>query len=227
MVEIKTENLTKKFKVESDVIAVNNISIGIPENKIILLTGPSGSGKTTLLSLMGLLLKPTSGKIFYDEEEVSLYSDRWQTRLRREKIGFIFQQFYLEPRLNVWENVSLPLLCRETNVDDRYIKAEKILIKLDLGDRIDFPAYKLSGGEQQRVAIARALISSPELIFADEPTSSIDEESSNKVVEILLNLRKEGKSVVVASHDTHVWCEIADLIFFMEKGIIKNRNSYI
>ena len=128
MVEIKTENLSKKFKSGSEVTALNNINLTFPEKKIILLAGPSGSGKTTLLSLIGLLLKPTSGKILFDREEVSLYSDRWQTFLRREKIGFVFQQFYLEPRLNVWENVSLPLLCRETKENERFEISEKILI---------------------------------------------------------------------------------------------------
>ena len=221
MVKIRTERLTKKFKGELEVKAVNDISITLPENKIILIAGPSGSGKTTLLSLIGLLLKPTSGKIWYEEEEVSLYSDRWQTFLRREKIGFVFQQFYLEPNFYVWENVALPLVCQDTTEDERYERAEKILNKLGLDRRINFPAYQLSGGEQQRVAIARALVTNPELIIADEPTSSIDEKSAKKVVEIFLNLRKEKKSIVVASHDLQVWSKIADLIYYMEDGVLK------
>jgi len=221
VVEIKTESLTKKFRGELEVKAVDNISIILPENKIVLIAGPSGSGKTTLLSLVGLLLKPTDGKIWYEEEEVTLYSDRWQTFLRREKIGFVFQQFYLEPRLEVWENVALPLICRDTTEDERYNRAEEILNKLGLDDRIDFPAYQLSGGEQQRVAIARALVTNPELIIADEPTSSIDEKSARKVVEIFLNLRKERKSIIVASHDLQVWSKIADLIYYMEEGALK------
>ena len=167
-----------------------------------MLTGPSGSGKTTLLSLLALLSQPTTGKIFYENEEVSSYSDAWQTKVRKEKIGFIFQQYNLLPQFSAWENVALPNLCRPLSKVERRFQAIHIMRRMGLGERINFKAARLSGGEQQRVAIARALVTSPEIVFADEPTASVDEDTASAIISLFKDLKKEGRTVVVSTHDT-------------------------
>ncbi|UCD40439.1 MAG: ATP-binding cassette domain-containing protein, partial [Candidatus Bathyarchaeota archaeon] len=166
-----------------------------------LITGPSGSGKTTLLSLLALLTRPTRGKIFYEDAEVSSYSDAWQTKIRKEKLGFIFQQYNLLPQFSAWENVALPNLCRQMSKTERRSQAISIMHKLGLEDRLDFKVAHLSGGEQQRVAIARALVTDPEMVFADEPTASVDEETASAIIDLFKALKKEGKTVIVSTHD--------------------------
>ena len=219
---ISTQKLGRTFIIGSEQIhAVHDVDLEVESGRLMVITGRSGSGKTTLLNLLAGLDTPTAGKVYFEGQDLTALSEWELTQLRRSKIGFVFQQFYLEPNLYVWENVALPLICQDTTEDERYERAERILIKLGLDHRINFPAYQLSGGEQQRVAIARALVTNPELIIADEPTSSIDEKSAKKVVEIFLNLRKEKKSIVVASHDLQVWSKIADLIYYMEDGMLK------
>jgi putative ABC transport system ATP-binding protein len=201
--KIQAVNLTKiYFKGSShEVVALNDASVDIDERDFCLLTGPSGSGKTTLLCLLGLLTKPTKGKVLLSGEEVSSYSDAWQTKVRKEKIGFIFQQYNLLPQFSAWENVALPNLCRNTIASERKNKALEVMSKLGLEKRVDFKVASLSGGEQQRVAVARALITNPEIIFADEPTAAVDEETANTIIEIFKELKDDGKTIVVSTHD--------------------------
>ena len=201
--KIATQNLTKVYcrgKPE-EVKAIKDATLEIREGDFCLLTGPSGSGKTTLLSLLALLSQPTKGKIFYENEEVSSYSDAWQTKIRKEKIGFIFQQYNLLPQFSAWENVALPNLCRPMSKVERRSQAIRIMRRMGLGERINFKVARLSGGEQQRVAIARALVTSPEIIFADEPTASVDEDTASAIISLFKDLKKEGRTVVVSTHD--------------------------
>ena len=201
--KIRAVNLTKTYFKGSphEVSAVKNVSIDIAERDFCLLTGPSGSGKTTFLCLLGLLTKPTMGKVLIDDEEVSSYSDAWQTKIRKNKIGFIFQQYNLLPQFTAWENVALPNLCRNTTVAERKQQAIQIMTDLGLKDRVDFKVASLSGGEQQRVAVARALITNPEIIFADEPTAAVDEETANAIISIFKDLKQKGKTIIVSTHD--------------------------
>ena len=201
--KIRAVNLTKTYFKGSphEVSALKNASIDIAERDFCLLTGPSGSGKTTFLCLLGLLTKPTSGKVLIDDEEVSSYSDAWQTKIRKNKIGFIFQQYNLLPQFTAWENVALPNLCRETTVVERRQQAIQIMTNLGLNDRVDFKVANLSGGEQQRVAVARALITNPEIIFADEPTAAVDEETPDAIIDIFKDLKQTGKTIIVSTHD--------------------------
>lgn len=203
---IKTEHLTKIYfrGGPNEVVAVRDITIKIMKGDFVVITGPSGSGKTTLLSLLGLLTKPTRGKIFFDGEEVSTYSDAWQTRVRKEKIGVIFQQYNLLPQLLAWENVSLPLLSRDISKNERRKTAVEIMEKLGLEKRIDFKVAYLSGGEQQRIAIARALVVDPQVILADEPTASVDEETATSILEVFKRLKKERKTLIVSTHDRSI-----------------------
>jgi len=201
--KIRAVNLTKTYFKGSphEVSAVKNVSIDIAERDFCLLTGPSGSGKTTFLCLLGLLTKPTMGKVLIDDEEVSSYSDAWQTKIRKNKIGFIFQQYNLLPQFTAWENVALPNLCRATTAVERKQQAIQIMTDLGLNDRVDFKVASLSGGEQQRVAVARALITNPEIIFADEPTAAVDEETANAIIGIFKDLKQKGKTIIVSTHD--------------------------
>jgi putative ABC transport system ATP-binding protein len=201
--KIRAVNLTKTYFKGSphEVSALKNASIDIAERDFCLLTGPSGSGKTTLLCLLGLLTKPTQGKVFIDDDEVSSYSDAWQTKIRKNKIGFIFQQYNLLPQFTAWENVALPNLCRDTTAADRKQQALQIMTDLGLKERVDFKVASLSGGEQQRVAVARALITNPEIIFADEPTAAVDEETANAIIGIFKDLKQKGKTIIVSTHD--------------------------
>jgi putative ABC transport system ATP-binding protein len=201
--KIRAVNLTKTYFKGSpqEVSALKNASIDIAERDFCLLTGPSGSGKTTFLCLLGLLTKPTMGKVLIDDEEVSSYSDAWQTKIRKNKIGFIFQQYNLLPQFTAWENVALPNLCRATTAVERKQQAIQIMTDLGLKDRVDFKVASLSGGEQQRVAVARALITNPEIIFADEPTAAVDEETANAIIDIFKDLKQNGKTIIVSTHD--------------------------
>ncbi|HSQ49461.1 MAG TPA: ABC transporter ATP-binding protein [Candidatus Deferrimicrobiaceae bacterium] len=201
--KIRAVSLTKTYFKGSphEVSALKNASIDIAERDFCLLTGPSGSGKTTLLCLLGLLTKPTQGKVYIDDEEVSSYSDAWQTKIRKNKIGFIFQQYNLLPQFTAWENVALPNLCRNTTVAERKQQALQIMTDLGLKERVDFKVASLSGGEQQRVAVARALITDPEIIFADEPTAAVDEETATAIIGIFNDLKQKGKTIIVSTHD--------------------------
>jgi len=201
--KISTRNLTKVYckGTPNEVKAIKDATLNIREGDFCLVTGPSGSGKTTLLSLLALLSRPTRGKIFYETEEVTSYSDAWQTKIRKNKVGFIFQQYNLLPQFSAWENVALPNLCRQMSKEERRSQAIRIMCNLGLKDRIDFKVAHLSGGEQQRVAIARALVTDPEIVFADEPTASVDEDTASAIIDLFQTLKKEGKTVVLSTHD--------------------------
>jgi len=219
---IRTEKLCKSYSVHSrhEVRAIRDINLNIAKSTFAVFNGPSGSGKTTLLNVIGALDRPTEGKVFIYDEEITSFSDIGLSRLRREKIGFIFQNFHLIPRLSSWENVSYPLIPLGIGFKERFQKAKLLLEKVGLGDRLDHTPEELSGGQQQRVAIARALINNPEIIIADEPTSNIDEETSVHLLELLKELRNHGVTILVATHDTN-FQKIADKIYKIRNGRIE------
>jgi putative ABC transport system ATP-binding protein len=218
---IRTENLNKYYSSHSyhEVRAIRDISIKIPKNSFTVFKGPSGSGKTTLLNIIGTLDRPTEGKVFMYGEDITSFSDIALSKLRREKIGFIFQDFHLIPRLMSWENVSYPLIPIGIDTKERFERAKVLLEKVGLGDRLDHTPEELSGGQQQRVAIARALINNPEIIIADEPTSNIDEETGEHILEYLAELKVSGTTILVATHDTR-FEKIADVILLLKNGRI-------
>ncbi|MDN3513116.1 MAG: ABC transporter ATP-binding protein [Candidatus Brocadia sp.] len=219
---IRTENLCKSYRwhTRQEVRAIHDINLHIPKNSFAVLSGPSGSGKTTLLNIIGTLDRPTTGKVFIYGKEITLFSDIALARLRREKIGFIFQDFHLMPRLASWENVSYPLIPLGIGFKERFERAKLLLEKMDMGDRLDHTPEELSGGQQQRVAIARALVNNPEIIIADEPTSNIDNETSTHIINYLNELKTQGVTILVATHDT-LFEKIADVTFKMKNGRIE------
>ncbi|MHA1924367.1 MAG: ABC transporter ATP-binding protein [Candidatus Thorarchaeota archaeon] len=217
---IHTEGVWKTYGQGSprEVNAVKDISIEIVKGEITALGGPSGSGKTTVLSLLGLLTKPTKGYVYLEEKEISSLSEVYRTRVRRERIGFIFQAQYLIPQLTSVENVALPKLCTDMSRADAEDLAKEKLTSLGMGNRLDFRVAELSGGEQQRVSIARALMNSPDILIADEPSSSIDEALTKDLLATLRGMSEEkGLTVIVASHDPMVlsW---SDRLYQMQDG---------
>src|SRR3970040_2693482 len=219
---IRAERLYKSYNCHTrhEVHAVQNINLEIKKNCFVVLHGPSGSGKTTLLNILGTLDRPTDGKVFMSGEEITSFSDIALSRLRREKIGFIFQDFHLIPRLTSWENVSYPLIPVGISPKKRFERAKILLEKMELGDRLDHSPEELSGGQQQRVAIARALVNSPEIIIAEEPTSNIDDETSDHILQLLTELKARGVTMLVATHDVN-FEKIADVVYKMKNGRIE------
>lgn len=202
---IRTENLTKIYRMgEVEVQALRDVNLEIQDGEFIAIAGPSGSGKSTLLNMIGCLDKPTSGAVFIDDIDTGKLSENKLAEIRREKIGFIFQQFNLIHTLNALENVALPMFFAGVGRETRLKRAEELLAKVGLEDRVSHKPSELSGGEQQRMAIARALSNDPEIIIGDEPTGNVDTEAGNVIMDILEGLNREGRMIIVVTHDAEI-----------------------
>ncbi len=225
MAEIATQTVLRLERVsrnygsgESAVCAVQNVSLDLESRKFFMLMGPSGSGKTTLLMVMGCLLKPSSGSVYVFGSEVSDLDETQLPRVRREKIGFIFQGFNLFPALTALENVEAALNLKGVRGERGRDEAVKLLSRLGLERRLDHLPEDLSGGEKQRVAVARALAGNPPIILADEPTGMLDSKTGRLIVEVLKDLaHNEGRLVFMVSHDFRI-LGLADRVFTIEDG---------
>jgi putative ABC transport system ATP-binding protein len=204
---ITAENVTKVYNPNrpDEVVAVGGVSMHVERGEVVVLKGPSGSGKTSLLSLIGCMARPTSGRIVVDGSDVAKLAESGLTTVRRRRFGFIFQQFNLIPSVSVIENVLLPLYPVAVGMADMRQRARRVLERLNLDSKQQVNVSKLSGGEQQRVAIARALINRPEIIVADEPTAHLDRRLSEELLKILEDLNRDGKTVLIATHDPLVF----------------------
>jgi ABC-type lipoprotein export system ATPase subunit len=200
---IKAKNLTKIYNPgqPNEVIALQDATLEILAGESVIIEGPSGSGKTTLLSLLGVLDRPSQGQVLIEDEAVERLSDFWMSKLRREKIGFIYQRFNLIAGLKAWENVGYPLIPAGIPRRERRERACELLERLGIGHRVEHRVEEISGGEAQRVSIARALINGPQIIFADEPSSNIDLATMEGVLEIFNELKEEGKTLVLSTND--------------------------
>jgi len=216
---IETVNLTKIYNLGTprEVKAAVNVNVKVEDGAITVLQGPSGCGKTTLLSMLGLILTPTSGRIILDGEDITRYSDHWKTLYRRRHMGFIFQHINLLPGYTAMENVLVPLLCFDEDVSAYRERAMKLFEKLNIADKADNLVEQLSGGEQQRVALVRALVRNPRIILADEPTVFVDEETSRVIFEMFKELRDEGRTLIVSTHDPTL-AKIADKGYVLDRG---------
>jgi putative ABC transport system ATP-binding protein len=195
------QSVSKTYEGPPPVKAINKVSIEIQDKEFVAIVGESGSGKTTLLNIIGLLDGVSEGKVYIDGEDTTKLSDDELSKLRGEKIGFIFQSFFLLPGLTALENVAEGLLYQGVDRIGRLEEAAKVLKQVRLGDRMSHLPKELSGGEQQRVAIARALVQNPSYILADEPTGNLDRESGLNILSILKQLNKEGKTVIMITHN--------------------------
>ena len=216
---IEAKELSKIYgSGESRVVALDKVNLEIASNDFISIMGPSGSGKSTLLHLLSGLDKPTSGSLTYDGKDIYGLTDKELSAFRRQRIGFIFQQFNLLPVLTAKENIIMPLLLDKKQPDEAYLK--QLADLLGIRDRLTHLPHELSGGQQQRVAIARALIAKPDIIFADEPTGNLDSKSGGEVMGILENIwKKMGKTLVVITHDSRI-ARMADRQFVIVDGVL-------
>jgi putative ABC transport system ATP-binding protein len=199
---IELENVSKDYRRGSETVhAVRDVSLAVKAGEYIAVVGHSGSGKTTLMNIMGCLDRPTSGRVAIDGREVQEENESGLTRIRRSAIGFVFQQFFLIPTLNVLENVSLPSLFIRRQSDGR---AQDLLEMVGLGNRLYHLPVQLSGGEMQRVAIARSLINAPPIVLADEPTGNLDSRNAGIIMDIFKQLNQEGVTIVLVTHNPDI-----------------------
>ena len=214
---IKLEGVSKIYKTgEVETYALRNISLEINKGEFIVILGPSGSGKSTLLNVISGLDTPTEGKIFFNEEEISSYNEEKLTLFRRKYLGFIFQQYNLLQNLTVRENIDMG-----ANLSKNSIDIDKIINKLGLKEQINKYPSQLSGGQQQRVSIARSIVKNPEILFCDEPTGALDEETAREVLNLLQEMNREfNTTTVVITHNQGI-AAMADRVIKMNSGKIK------
>lgn len=198
---IKTHDLTRIFRTdEVETTALNNINIEIKKGEFVSIMGPSGCGKSTLLNILGLLDSPTKGDFFFMDENVSKFSEKQRAKLRKENIGFVFQNFNLIDQLTVFENVELPLIYLKLSTRERKQRVDEVLEQMQIAHRKKHYPNQLSGGQQQRVAVARAVVSKPHFILADEPTGNLDSTHGDEVMGLLEGLNNNGTTIVMVTH---------------------------
>jgi len=218
---VQTEDLTKIYgKGETAVTALDHVDMSVEAGEFVAVMGPSGCGKSTLLHLLGGLDRPTEGRVIIDGQPINELPDDALTKLRRRKIGFVFQFFNLIPVLDAVENAALPVTLDGINQKEAKTRAREWLEKVGLGDRLNSRPDQLSGGQQQRVAVARALVAEPTLVLADEPTGNLDSRASEEIVGLLRQVANEwGRAVVMVTHDPRV-AAYADRILFLKDGAV-------
>lgn len=222
---IEAHNLTKTYKMgEIEVHALNGVSFTIARGEIVSIMGPSGSGKSTMMNTLGCLDRPTSGEYMLDGEAVATMTDDQLASVRNRKVGFVFQSFNLLSRLTALGNVELPL--RYAGIaEGRRDRAKAALEAVGLGDRMTHRPFELSGGQQQRVAVARALVNNPSLILADEPTGNLDTASGVTIMQLLSELHRSGRTVLVVTHDPRMTRFATHKIFLLD-GHVVNEDEY-
>ena len=202
---IRLEGIQRVFQVgEQQVHALSDIDLSIGAGEYLSIMGPSGSGKSTLLNLIGLLDRPSAGVYMLDGHDVTGLSDEEQARVRREKVGFVFQFFHLIPRLSAAANIELPLLLAGVAADERKARVARLIADYGLAERADHRPDQLSGGQRQRVAIARATVMEPAVILADEPTGNLDRATGQEVMAILEGLAARGVTLILVTHDPEI-----------------------
>ncbi len=222
---IRFEGLERVYSAgASQVAALAGVDLAIAEGEFLAVMGPSGSGKSTLLNIMGCLDRPTRGRYLLDGREVEGLDDEELSAIRNRTFGFVFQSFHLLPRLSVLKNVTLPLVYSPQYPENAAERAQELLSRVGLGGRATALPGQLSGGQMQRVAIARALINRPAAILADEPTGNLDQKSGAEVLELFKELNREGKAVILVTHDPKV-AEWASRVLTMQDGLVVEDRS--
>lgn len=217
---IQIENLSRIFQAEEvETTALNNINLTIQQGDFISIMGPSGCGKSTLLNIIGLLDSPTSGSYTLLGKEMAKLKEKDRANVRKQNIGFIFQNFNLIDELSVYDNIELPLLYNGVKASERKSKIEKIAERLNITHRLKHFPQQLSGGQQQRVAVARALVNEPKIILADEPTGNLDSKNGNEVMELLMNLHANGATILMVTHSAYD-ASFSQKIIEMKDGVI-------
>jgi len=221
-VVVRTEELTKDYQAGAvRVHALRGVSLTVRAGEMVAIMGPSGSGKTTLLNLLGCVDRPSSGRYWLDDDDVSQLGDRALSRIRNERIGFVFQTFNLLPRLTALDNVRLPLLYSRRRVPrDAPLEA---LARVGLADRVHHRPSQLSGGQQQRVAIARALVMNPTIVLADEPTGNLDSRSGEEIMLLFQRLNRDGVTLLMVTHDARVAQHASRIVEMRDGKVLSDR----
>lgn len=216
---IELQNVAKYYYMGENVVkALDGLSIEVKKGDFVAIMGPSGSGKSTSMNLVGSLDVPTKGSIFLDGIDISTLEESDLAQIRGRKIGFIFQSFNLIPNLTAKENVMIPMMFQGMDQEDREIRAVELLRLVDLEDRMEHYPGELSGGQRQRVAIARSLANDPEVILADEPTGNLDTKTGEIVLEFLNKLNKQGKTIIMVTHDAELAKDHANIVYWLKDG---------
>lgn len=215
---LQLENVNKEYiQGKQSVHILHDINLSVEEGEYLAIMGPSGSGKTTLMNLLGCLDVPTSGSYVLNGQDISGLSDDALAEIRNQYIGFVFQNFYLLPKMSAVENVALPLLYRGISLKERRARAEEALKLVGLGERLEFMPNQLSGGQCQRVAIARAIVGEPKLLLADEPTGALDTASGNQIMDIFRQLSQRGITIIMITHEGDI-AQCADKTYHILDG---------
>lgn len=224
---LKIESVSKIYTLgKRNVHALSNLNLQMKKGEFVAIMGPSGSGKTTLLNVLGCIDKPTKGKVILDNVDIAGLAESELYKIRRNKIGFVFQSFNLLPYLNARENVELPMENNGTSKSERSRKAKELLAVVGLSGREEHRPQRLSAGEQQRVAIARALANDPAIILADEPTGNLDNKNKHEIVKLLANLNiTQGTTIIVVTHDGQVASRAERILFLSDGKISKEKNG--
>ena len=219
---IRLKDVSKHYFMGDSVVkALNHLNFKIYRGEFVAIMGPSGSGKSTAMNLVGSLDVPTNGEIYLDGETVSNFSESDLAQIRGKKIGFIFQSFNLIPTLTAKENIMLPMMLLGKTFEEREKRAIKLLNLVNLGDRIDHCPNQLSGGQMQRVAISRSLANDPEVILADEPTGNLDTKTGEIVLKFLDKLNRQGKTIIMVTHDAILANKHADVVYWLKDGKVE------
>jgi len=223
MALIEMRDIVKRYQTgDTETVALNGIDLQVETGEFLAIVGPSGSGKSTLMHILGLLDTPTSGEYLIDGEAMHNRPDRQLAKLRRNLIGFVFQSFNLLPRLNVIQNVILPMAYAGVPARQRKQRALQLLGSVDLADRANHRLNQISGGQTQRVAIARALANEPKLILADEPTGNLDTKSSQAIVDLLKRLHQAGNTIVIVTHNPEIAAQTNRIIEIRDGSIVRD-----
>ena len=202
---ISLKNICRSYRNgEQKLQVLKNINLEISEGEFVAIMGPSGSGKSTLMNTIGMLDTPTSGEYYLEGQEVARLGEKQLAQVRNQQIGFVFQQFFLLSKMDAVQNVELPLIYAGVPAVQRRKLAEEYLSKVELTDRIHHLPSELSGGQKQRVAIARALVNDPSIILADEPTGALDTKTGSQIMELLVELNEEGKTIIMVTHEPEI-----------------------
>ena len=202
---IDLKNVSKSYRNgDQELQVLKDVHLEVEEGEFVAIMGPSGSGKSTLMNIIGMWDRPTSGEYYLEGEEVAKLSEKKLAKVRNQQIGFVFQQFFLLSKLNALQNVELPLIYAGVSQSKRKALAEQYLKKVELETRMHHLPSELSGGQKQRVAIARALVNHPSIILADEPTGALDTKTGEQIMELLTELNREGKTIIMVTHEPEI-----------------------
>ncbi|MBL6537438.1 ABC transporter ATP-binding protein [Streptococcus suis] len=217
---IKLHAINKSYQNgDQELRVLKDIDLEVEEGEFLAIMGPSGSGKSTLMNIIGLLDRSTTGNYWLEDQEVSQLSEKKLAQVRNDQIGFVFQQFFLLAKLNALQNVELPLIYAGLPAAKRKELAKQLLEKVELSERMTHLPSELSGGQKQRVAIARALVNSPAIILADEPTGALDTKTGQQIMDLLTNLNREGKTIIMVTHEPEI-AAYASRTIVLRDGVI-------